>query len=51
MNSLELKDKQSTLIKRCQEIVDNCKAEIRDMTDEEMKEFEDNKAEIINLRS
>lgn len=50
-NSLELKDKQSQLIKRCQEIVDTCKKEVREMTEEEEKEFEDNKEEIKNLKS
>lgn len=50
MNSLELKDKQSVLIQRCQEIVSTCKKEIREMTDEEAKEFEANKAEIISLK-
>lgn len=50
MNSLELKDKQSVLIKRCKEIVDNCKKEIREMTDEEKKEFDSNKEEIKALR-
>lgn len=50
MNSLELKDKQGVLIQRCQEIVNTCKKEIREMTDEEAKEFEANKAEIISLK-
>ena len=50
MNSLELKDKQSVLIQRCQDIVSTCKKEIREMTDEEAKEFEANKAEIISLK-
>lgn len=50
MNSLELKDKQSVLIKRCQEIVDLCKAEVREMTEDEEKEFNANKEEIKNLK-
>lgn len=50
MNSLELKDKQSVLIKRCQEIVDSCKKEVREMTDDEKKEFDANKEEIKNLK-
>lgn len=50
MNSLELKDKQSVLIKRCKEIVDVCKQEIREMTEDEAKEFETNKTEIANLK-
>lgn len=50
MNSLELKDKQSVLIKRCQEIVDSCKKEVREMTEDEQKEFDANKEEIKNLK-
>lgn len=51
MNSLEIKDKQSVLIKRCQEIVDSCKKEVREMTDDEKKEFDANKEEIKDLKS
>lgn len=50
MNSLELKDKQSTLIKRCKEIVDVCKAEVREMTEDELNEFNQNKEEIKSLK-
>jgi HK97 family phage major capsid protein len=50
LNSVELKDKQAVLMKRCKEIVDVCKTEIREMTDEEAKEFNDNKEEIKNLK-
>lgn len=50
LNSVELKDRQATLLKRCKEIVDTCKTEIREMTDEEQAEFEANKAEIANLK-
>lgn len=50
INSVELKDKQAQLTKRCKEIVDSCKAEIREMTEEEEKEFNDNKEEIIKLK-
>lgn len=50
LNSLELKDSQSVLIKRCKEIVDVCKKEVREMTDEEAEEFNKNKEEIKNLR-
>ena len=46
LNSVELKDKQAVLIKRCKEIVDLCKKEVREMTDEEAKEFKDAKEEI-----
>lgn len=49
MNSVEIKDQKNTLNKRCHEIVDACKAEIREMTDEEKQEFEDNKKKIEEL--
>ena len=51
LNSVELRDKQSVLMKRCKEIVDTCKAEIREMTDDEKAEFDANKAEIENLKA
>lgn len=50
LNSVELKDKQSTLLKRCKEIVDTCKKEIREMTDDEKAEFDAAKAEIASLK-
>lgn len=50
MNSVQIKDKQSVLIKRCKSIVDTCKKEIREMTEEEKKEFDSNKEEIKALR-
>lgn len=50
LNSLELKDKQSVLIKRCKEIVDTCKKEVREMTDDEEKEFNTNKDTIAELK-
>lgn len=50
MNSLELKDKQAVLIKRCKDIVSVCKTEVREMTEEEKKEFDENKEEIKQLR-
>ena len=50
LNSVELKDKQATLIKRCKEIVDTCKKEIREMTDDEQAEFDAAKAEIASLK-
>lgn len=49
MNSLEIKDRKNTLYTRCQEIVDTCKREVRDMTEEESKEFEAAKEEIRSL--
>lgn len=51
LNSLELKDKQFTLQKRCQEIVDTCKKEVREMTEEEETEFNEKKEEIKELKS
>lgn len=50
LNSVELKDKQAVLMKRCKEIVDTCKLEVRMMTEEEEKEFNDNKVEIKELK-
>lgn len=50
MNSLELKDRQATLMTRCKEIVDLCKKEVREMTDEEKKEFDEKKEEIKELK-
>lgn len=50
LNSVELKDKQATLLKRCKEIVDTCKNEIREMTDDEQAEFDAAKAEIASLK-
>ena len=50
LNSVELKDKQATLLKRCKEIVDTCKKEIREMTDDEQAEFDSAKAEIASLK-
>jgi len=50
LNSVELKDRQATLLKRCKEIVDTCKKEIREMTDDEQAEFDAAKAEIASLK-
>ena len=46
LNSLEITDKKETLKLRCKEIINTCKMEIREMTDDEEKEFNDNKEEI-----
>lgn len=51
MNSVEIKDKKNTLYTRCKEIVELCKAEVRDMTEEEQREFDNNKEEIVNLNT
>lgn len=49
-NSLELRDRQAVLMKRCKDIVATCKKEIREMTPEEEDEFNKNKEEIKKLR-
>lgn len=50
MTTQELKDKQSALITRCNEIVDLCKSEVREMTEDEEKEFNAAKEEIKALK-
>lgn len=49
MNSVEILDKKSQLKNRCKEIVSLCKAEIREMTEDEKQEFDSNKEEIKKL--
>ena len=49
LNSLEITDKKETLKLRCKEIINTCKMEIREMTDDEEKEFNDAKEEIKSL--
>lgn len=49
MNSVEIQDKKSTLKQRCIDIVETCKAEVREMTDEEKQEFDENKEKIKEL--
>lgn len=49
MNSVEILDKKSQLKNRCKEIISLCKAEIREMTDDEKQEFDSNKEEIKKL--
>lgn len=46
MNSLEIKDAREQLKKRALEIIDTCKKEVRDMTEDETKEIDDLKAKI-----
>jgi len=48
-NSVDIMDEKSVLKKRCLEIIDICKKEVREMTDEEKQEFEDDKAKIQAL--
>lgn len=50
MNLAEIKEKQSKLIQRCQEIIELCKKECRNMTEEEEKEYNDNKEEAEKLK-
>lgn len=46
MNSLEIKDAREQLKKRALEIIDTCKKEVRDMTEDESKEIDDLKEKI-----
>lgn len=50
MNSLEITEKRNIAIEKMQNIVNNCKSELREMTDEEKQEFENCKAEISMLK-
>ena len=49
MNKLELIEKRNALVNRCTEIVNLCKSEVREMTEDEEKEFNEKKAEAENL--
>lgn len=51
MNSVEIQDKKLNLRNRCEEIINLCKTEIREMTEDEQKEFDDAKEEIKNLNT
>ena len=46
MDSLTLKDERAQLKTRALEIIENCKKEVRDLTDDEQKELDKIKAEI-----
>lgn len=46
LNSLEITDKKEQLKLRCKEIISTCKLEIREMTEDEEKEFNDAKESI-----
>lgn len=48
-NSVEIKDKKNQLKKRAKEIIDTCKREVRDLTDDENKEVDSIKEEIKDL--
>lgn len=51
MNSVEILDRKEVLKVRCKEIVTICQTEVREMTPEEVEEFENNKQEIENLNA
>ena len=46
MNTLELRDAISQYVKECRSIVEICKQEQREMTDEEKTKFEELKSDI-----
>ena len=48
-NSVEIKDKKNQLKKRAQEIIDTCKREVSDMTDDETSEIDSIKEQIKDL--
>lgn len=48
-NSVEIKDKKNQLKKRAQSIIDTCKREVRDLTDDETNEINDIKTQINDL--
>lgn len=48
-NSVEIKDKKNQLKKRAQEIIDTCKREVRDLTDDETSEIDSIKEQIKEL--
>lgn len=48
-NSLQLKDEKSQLKKRAFELIENCKAEIRNFNQSELDEFNDIKSKINNI--
>lgn len=50
MNSVEIKERINQCTLRAKEIVELCKTEIREMTEDEQKEFDDLRAEIDNKK-
>lgn len=48
-NSVEIKDKKNQLKKRAQEIINACKREVREMTDDETSEIDSIKEQIKDL--
>lgn len=51
MNTVELRQAIHAKVLRCKELVDNAKAEIREFTEDEQKEFDNTKTEIEELKS
>lgn len=49
MNSLEIKDKRAILRKKAEDIINRCKVEVRDLTDDETKEIDDLKEQVKQL--
>lgn len=49
MNSVEILDKKDILKKRAEEIINQCKREVRTLTEDENKEIESIKSELTNL--
>lgn len=50
-NSVEIKDKKAQLKKRANEIIELCKREVRDLSDDESNELDNIKAEISDLNT
>ena len=50
MTLTEIKEKQETLIQRCEEIVNLCKSEAREMTEDEKKEYDEKQEEVKSLQ-
>lgn len=51
MNSLEIRDKKAQLKQRMKDIVSTCKTEIREMSEEELNEYNAAKEEIAKLNA
>ena len=50
MNSLEITEKRNITLQKMQDIVNKCKRELREMTEEEQAEFNASKAEVEMLK-
>lgn len=50
-NSVEIKDRKAQLKKKANEIIERCKAEVRDLQEDEKSELDSIKAEIIDLNA